>query len=143
MYRGLHTHVILNNVLKVTVLCIDVHNNKKIYKLLFILQRIPIVENVPHPTERAAARASTMNLYIIFVLQPQKLSMCYWKTELGESFQDDLFYSSSCQRKQRDDDSNPQNFPLPNAAKEVFTSKITKWTLIFSNFTFNKVYFRQ
>ena len=40
-------------------------------------------------SERAAARASTMNLYIglIFVLWAQKHSVCYWKTELGESYQ--------------------------------------------------------
>ena len=72
-YRDLHTRIILNNVLKVTLY---------------------IVENVFSP-ERAAARASTMNLYIIFVLQAQKLYMCYWKTELGESYQDLLeFYST-------------------------------------------------
>ena len=46
-YRDLHTRIILNNVLKVT---------------------LDIVENVSLPPERAAARASTMNLYIIFVL---------------------------------------------------------------------------
>jgi hypothetical protein len=28
-----------------------------------------------------------MNLYIIFVLKPQKLAMCYCETELGESYQ--------------------------------------------------------
>ena len=48
---------------------------------------------------RAAARASTINLYIIFVLQAQKLLMCYWKTELIESYQGFLeFYSSWCAR---------------------------------------------
>ena len=44
-YRDLHKHIILNNVLKVT---------------------LDIVENFFF--ERAAARASTMNLYIIFIL---------------------------------------------------------------------------
>ena len=45
-YRDLHTRIILNNVLKVT---------------------LDIVEKVFFFPERAAARASTMNLYIISV----------------------------------------------------------------------------
>ena len=35
-----------------------------------------------------------MNLYVIFVYCSLKLSMCYWKTELAESYQGLLeFYS--------------------------------------------------
>jgi hypothetical protein len=45
MYRDLHMCIILNNVLKVILVCIDVHNTEKL-QLLLILQRIPIVENV-------------------------------------------------------------------------------------------------
>ena len=47
MYRYLHMHIMLNNVLKVT---------------------LDIAENVSPPPERESAGASTMNLYIIFAL---------------------------------------------------------------------------
>ena len=43
-YRDLNTRIILNNALKVT---------------------LDIIDNVSFPPERVAARASTMNLYII------------------------------------------------------------------------------
>ena len=61
-FRDLHTRVILSNILKVT---------------------LDVVETFFF-TERTAAHASSMHLYIIFA---QKLSMCYWKTELVESYQ--------------------------------------------------------
>ena len=46
--------------------------------------------------------------------------MCFWKTELGESYQGLL----ELMRAQQDhDDANSQIFLLPNPAKEVFTLK--------------------
>ena len=76
-YRDLHMRIILNNALKVT---------------------LDIVENFFFFPKRAAVCINYEFIYNLRIVG-SKFSMCYWKTELGESYQCLLeLYYSSCLR---------------------------------------------
>ena len=64
-YLDVHTRIILNNVLKVT---------------------LDIVE-IFFPRMSSCAHINYEFIYNLLIVG-SKLSMCYWKTELGESYQD-------------------------------------------------------
>ena len=54
--------------------------------------------------------------------------MCYWKTELGESYWGLLeFYSTWCARNSVTMTPTHRFFPLSNPTKEVLTSKMMGW----------------